>query len=85
MVVADFLLSPEAQLEKLRPDVWADGTVLDIANIPEPWRTRFRELESAPNAIPSDTLQRYGRPEVAPEYHERLLRDWRSLVRRRDP
>ena len=28
MVVANFLLSPEAQLEKQRPTVWADGTVL---------------------------------------------------------
>ena len=38
MVVANLLLSPEAQFEKQRPEVWADGTVLDVASLPEPWR-----------------------------------------------
>ena len=28
MVVANFLLSPEAQAEKSRPEIWGDGTVL---------------------------------------------------------
>jgi putative spermidine/putrescine transport system substrate-binding protein len=81
MVVADFLLSPEAQLEKQRPDVWADGTVLDITKVPEPWRTRFLELESDARALPADSLSKYAVPEVAPEYHERLLEDWRRRIR----
>ena len=34
MVVADFLLSPEAQLEKQRADVWGDGTVLALDRLP---------------------------------------------------
>jgi putative spermidine/putrescine transport system substrate-binding protein len=81
LIVADFLLSPEAQLEKQKPGVWADGTVLDIAKVPEPWRTRFQELESDPRALPADTLAKYAVPEVAPQYHERLLEDWRRRIR----
>lgn len=81
MVVANLLLSAEAQFEKLQPDVWADGTVLDVTRVPAPWRTRFAELAADPRAVPRDTLSRYARPEVAPEYHERLHSDWREWLR----
>lgn len=81
MVVANLMLSPEAQFTKLQPDVWADGTVLDVTRVPEPWRTRFAQLDADPRAIPRDTLTRYSRPEVAPEFHERLHTDWREWLR----
>ena len=81
MVVADLLLSQEAQLEKLRPEVWGDGTVLDLEGLPTAWRARFAEIEEAPGMVPQDTLSRYARPEVAPEYHERLQADWRERIR----
>ena len=83
MVVADFLLSPEAQLEKQKPEVWADGTVLARDRLPAEWAGRFARLERDPRAIPADTLAKYARPEVAPEYTERLLADWRARVRQR--
>jgi putative spermidine/putrescine transport system substrate-binding protein len=83
MVVADFLLSPEAQHEKLRPEVWADGTVLAPERLPPEWRVRFEALERDPRALPSDSLRRYALPEVAPEYHERMARDWRERIRDR--
>jgi putative spermidine/putrescine transport system substrate-binding protein len=81
MVVADFLLSPEAQLEKARPEVWADGTVLDRARLPAEWRIRFEGLETDLRSIPPDTLARYAVPEVAPEYHERIAVGWRERIR----
>jgi putative spermidine/putrescine transport system substrate-binding protein len=82
MVVADLLLSPEAQLEKQRPEVWGDGTVLDVEKLPEEWRAPFLALEAEPGALPGDSLVRYALPEVAPEYHERLAEDWRRRIRR---
>jgi putative spermidine/putrescine transport system substrate-binding protein len=82
MVVANFLLSPEAQLRKADPDVWGDGTVLGLERLEPRWRDAFAALEVDPRAIPRDTLDRYARPEVAPEYHERLLEAWRLRVRR---
>ncbi len=78
MVVADFLLSPDAQLEKQRPDVWADGTVLDVALLPERARVRFTLLGTDPRELPHDSLARYAVPEVSPRYHERLAADWRA-------
>jgi putative spermidine/putrescine transport system substrate-binding protein len=81
MVVANFLLSPEAQLEKQRPEVWADGTVLAIHRLSPEWRERFEALELDPRAVPRDSLAMYAVPEIAPEYHERLVADWRARIR----
>jgi putative spermidine/putrescine transport system substrate-binding protein len=81
MIVADFLLSPEAQFEKAKGDVWGDGPVLAPLRLPEGWRERFSTLDRDPRAVPLDTLARYARPEVAPTYHERLVRDWRRRFR----
>jgi putative spermidine/putrescine transport system substrate-binding protein len=81
MVVADFLLSPEAQLEKLKPDVWADGTVLAVARLPHEWAARFSAVAGDPRALDRDSLAKYARPEVAPQYHERLAADWRRRIR----
>ena len=81
MVVANFLLSPEAQLEKQRPAVWADGTVLSLARLPVEWRPRFDSVVNDPRLVPADTLRAYARPEVSPRYHERLQDDWRRMIR----
>lgn len=85
MVVADFLLSPEAQLEKLRPEVWADGSVLDVSRLPEPWRDRFAAQARDPRALSPQSLRLRARPEVDPEYHERLTHDWRQMIRASAP
>lgn len=81
MVVANFLLSTEAQYEKQRPEVWADGTVLGMQRLSPEWKSRFDALARESNAIPPDTLAKYARPEVAPRYHERLSADWRARIR----
>ncbi len=81
MVTADFLLSPEAQLQKLKPDVWADGTVLSMERLPAEWAARFRALAADIHSLPHDSLTKYARPEVAPQYHERLQSDWRKRIR----
>ena len=81
MVVANFLLSPEAQWEKQRPEVWADGTVLAVRRMTPEWRARFAAIEADPRQLSSDSLEKYARPEVSPRYHERLAADWRALVR----
>ena len=81
MVVANFILSPEAQLEKQRPTVWADGTVLSLTRLPAAWRARFDSVVNDPRLVPADSLHAYARPEVSPRYHERLQDDWRRMIR----
>ncbi len=81
MVVANFLLSPEAQLEKQRPSVWADGTVLRLGKLTPEWRLRFDSVVNDRRLVPPESLRIYARPEVAAQYHERLQADWRRMVR----
>lgn len=83
MVVANFLLSPEAQYEKLRPEIWGDETVLDGAKLTSDWRIRFESLAADPHAVPPVELARHAVPEVAPQYREHLAADWKRLVRDR--
>jgi len=45
MVVANFLMSPEAQAHKARPDVWGDQTVLDVDELPPEPRRLFQDIE----------------------------------------
>lgn len=44
MVVADFLMSPEAQIRKQDPRAWGDFTVLDVAALPASDRAAFDAL-----------------------------------------
>ena len=45
LVLADFLLSPEAQAHKQDPKVWGDPTVLDMARL-SPRQSAFRRARS---------------------------------------
>ena len=81
MVVANVLLSPEAQLEKARPDGWGDGSVLAVDRLPPEWARRFARLPADARQVPRDTLARYAEPEASPRYSELLQSDWRTHVR----
>ena len=41
MVVANFLLSPEAQLEKATPEVWGDFPAIKPSMLPSQWQKKF--------------------------------------------
>lgn len=80
LVLIDFLISAEAQYEKMQPGVWGDGTVLDIERLPEPWPQRFRDLPGRRHAPPRAELAAHALREPAPEYMVRLFEDFRRHV-----
>lgn len=80
MVVANFLISPEAQLHKLEPAVWGDGTVLDVARLPQEWQARFRSVPGRRYAPPRETLQPKALMEPASEYMVKLFDDFRKEI-----
>ncbi len=80
MAAINFLISPEAQLRKMQPDVWGDGTVLATAKLPAEWRARFEAVPGRRHAPGRDALQEKALREPAPEYMIRLYRDFRSRV-----
>lgn len=45
LVLANFLISPEAQARKQDPEIWGDPTVLDVAALPPEDRAAFEALD----------------------------------------
>ena len=80
MVVADFLISPEAQLKKQDPAVWGDGTVLDTRLLPGDWKQRFDSLPGRRYAPAPGELQAKALQELAPAYMIRLAKDFRTEI-----
>jgi putative thiamine transport system substrate-binding protein len=55
-VVANFLMSPEAQAHKARRDVWGDQTVLDVDELPADKRALFEEIERGKATLSPEEL-----------------------------
>ncbi|MDX1638256.1 MAG: ABC transporter substrate-binding protein [Balneolaceae bacterium] len=80
MVAGNFLVSPEAQYQKARSDVWGDGTVLALSKLPDAWREKFRTIPGRRYAPSRDSLRAHALQELAPEYMIRLYEDFRSEI-----
>ncbi len=80
LVAINFLMSPEAQLEKMKPAVWGDGTVLDLERLPAEWQQQFAEIPGRQRAPDRTAIERRALRELAPEYMIRLAEDFRREV-----
>lgn len=80
MVACNFLISPEAQLEKLKPSVWGDGTVLSVHQLPAEWQQKFQNIPGRKLAPKREEINSKAQPELAPEYMIRLYDDFRKFV-----
>jgi putative thiamine transport system substrate-binding protein len=75
MVVANFLMSPEAQAKKQDPRVWGDGTVLDLDALSPEDRQRFEALPRGIATLPPDELTPV-RPEPHPSWMTAIEAEW---------
>lgn len=73
MVVANFLLSPEAQARKADESVWGDPTVLAVERLTPPERQRFVGLKAGVATPPLDAPQLL---EPHPSWTRALNRAW---------
>ncbi|NAS31647.1 ABC transporter substrate-binding protein [Flavobacteriaceae bacterium R38] len=80
MLVANFMISPEAQLKKMDPMVWGDGTVLSMKKLNAGLRAKFKNLPSRKYAPKRTIIQQYALQEIAPEYMIRLAEDFRQNI-----
>lgn len=80
LTVINFMISPEAQLQKMNPQVWGDGTVLDLSRLPDEWADRFRNIPERRFAPKRADIQDQALMELAPEYMIRVYEDFRSQV-----
>ena len=56
MVVANFLISPEAQLRKEDPAIWGDPTVLSMDKLPPEDRAAFEAIDRGVATLAPDEL-----------------------------
>ena len=76
LVLADFLISPEAQARKQDPKVWGDPTVLAIDKLPADAQASFAELDLGVATLRPDELGP-AIDEPHPSWMERLEAEWK--------
>lgn len=74
MVVANFLLSPEAQSRKANPEHWGDPTVLNLDALAEEERKSFEEIDLGPWALPIGSGTVLAEPHAS--WAEALEKEW---------
>jgi putative spermidine/putrescine transport system substrate-binding protein len=80
MVVANFLISPEAQLQKATVEVWGDRPAIDIQRLDADWQKKFRNLPRGVATLPDAELQSHQLPEPPSEILIRLEKGWDQHV-----
>jgi putative thiamine transport system substrate-binding protein len=75
MVLANFLMSPEAQAHKQDPRVWGDGTVLAVDKLPAAERALFEALPRGIATLPPEELVPV-RPEPHPSWMVEIEAEW---------
>ena len=80
MVVANFLLSPEAQFQKADPDVWGDFPALDPARLPAEWQARFKQQARGIATLSDSELQSHQLPEPPSQILIQLEKGWEQHV-----
>ncbi len=74
-VVANFLLSPEAQAHKQNPQIWGDDTVLAMSRLSPKDRELFDNLPRGVATLPPDKLGAT-LPEPHPSWMTRIEKSW---------
>ncbi|SDX41781.1 ABC transporter substrate-binding protein [Salimicrobium album] len=76
----NFLLSPEAQLQKMKPSSWGDNTTIDTDKLPEETKQRFEELDRGETVPGAEKLEETYLPELDTEYVEWITETWEDEV-----
>ena len=79
-MVANYLLSPEAQLVKADPEMWGDFPVLNLDRLPKEWQQKFLELPRGKATLTDKELQAHQLPEPPSKILIHLEKGWQKHV-----
>ncbi len=82
MVVANFLLSPQAQAKKQDPEVWGSTTVLDMKRLRGEDKKRMESTGRGVATLSPEALLEKAVPEIHPGWAERLEKEWIGEIAR---
>lgn len=80
MVLANFLMSVDAQLSKYKPQNWGDFPILDMGRLTPEDRQRFRDVDLGPATLSPAELSAAAVPEIPSAYLEELEKGWEEHV-----
>lgn len=80
MVVADLLLSPEAQLSKFDTKNWGDFPAFDPAKVPAAIQEGLSQIDLGEATLPPETLAKHRVPEIGADYLNHLQDGWKRHV-----
>ena len=76
-LVANFLLSPEAQAKKQTPTIWGDKTVLVPSTLNPEQQALFKDNKPHPSALPFDSIKRTV-SEPHPSWVDAIMQGWQA-------
>ena len=80
LTVINFMLSPEAQLAKLKPDYWGENTPISLDKLPENMREKFESVERGKSVPSQEKLEESFLPESEAGYVEWIKDQWFNEV-----
>ncbi|MFC0523756.1 ABC transporter substrate-binding protein [Pontibacillus salicampi] len=80
MAAINFLLSPDAQYNKLKPDYWGDNTAISIDKLPAEQKEKFTSLDRGKSVPSTETLEESFLPEADSEYVEWIKENWKDEI-----
>ena len=80
LVLADFLESPAAQIEKAKVEVWGDTPVIAVNKLTAADKATLTGLARGDATLPDSELAAHAVPELQATYLERIEKDWEKNV-----
>jgi putative spermidine/putrescine transport system substrate-binding protein len=80
MVLANFLSSPAAQIEKAKPEVWGDLPAIDVSKLAAAEKAALDAIPRAEATLDNATLGTHKLPELQATWLTRIEKDWKTNV-----
>ena len=80
LTAINFMLSPEAQLAKLKPKYWGENTPISIDKLPEDMKEKFQSVERGESVLSQQELEESFLPESEAAYVDWMKEQWFNEV-----
>ncbi|WP_079477120.1 ABC transporter substrate-binding protein [Halobacillus salinus] len=76
LTAINFMLSPEAQLAKLKPNYWGENTPISIDKLPEEMKEEFQSVDRGQSVLSQQKLEDSFLPESEAAYVDWMKEQW---------
>lgn len=80
LVLANLLISPEAQYQKSLPEVWGTYPAIEVGRLPAALQERFAAIPRHPSVVPAAELTQASLPEMRSGWVVQIEKDWQANV-----